>query len=60
MKLVVFGGFIFLGGCILAEGPVYQNFGTILMLIGGVIGIIGTGVVNLVYKGKDKEKDKEN
>ena len=56
MKLVVFGGFIFLGGCILfgsysisytmgtgSTPSVPENLGVILMAIGGLLGSIGLG-----------------
>jgi len=55
MKLVVYGGFVFLGGCILLGAhsisyviggirPIISNdLGITVMVIGGLLGMIGIG-----------------
>ena len=65
MKLVVFGGFVFLGGCILfgaysisyvigGNTPAYtSSFGGVLMGIGAVISVIGI-VIQHINDDKDK------
>jgi len=65
MKLVVFGGFVFLGGCILLGSysisyviggntpRVSENLGSVLMAVGAIMGLIGI-VSQFIKANKEK------